>query len=94
MRQPARLGPADANQAAIVADLEAVGVRVVSATSIGAGFPDLIAAYRGKLFLFEVKTATGKLNPAQRDFHAAWPAPIHVIRSSTDALSIVLERNY
>jgi hypothetical protein len=39
--------------------------------------------------LVELKTPTGKLRPAQKDFHQWWKGEIVVVRSIDDALRMI-----
>jgi hypothetical protein len=50
--------------------------------------PDLLLAKAGRHGLAEVKTGTAKLRPGQRDWIAAWPAPVYVLRSVDDAVAL------
>jgi len=36
------------------------------------GIPDIVACYRGRIYLIEVKTAIGKMDDDQKDFHDTW----------------------
>jgi len=57
---------------------------------IGArGFPDLLLSKGKRLVLMEVKSATGKLTPAQEAFHGKHPGTIYIVRSVEDALAVV-----
>jgi len=84
----------DANQAEIVAALRQVGAMVVDLHIVGHGCPDLLVVWRDKLYLMEVKTRTGKLNQAERDFAQAVAergVTVHVVRSPEDTLGVVLD---
>jgi hypothetical protein len=86
MRRRART---DDNQAAIVAALRQLGCEVADLSGVGDGLPDLLVLRGGKLHLFEVKTATGKLRPQQQAFQAkGWP--VQVVRSVDEAVDVVL----
>lgn len=77
----------DANQAAIVAALEAAG-----ATVWPIGLPvDLLVGYRGRNFLMECKN--GELPPSgrkftdlQRKFMATWRGSMEIVLSAEDAV--------
>lgn len=77
----------DDNQKALIAALRQVGasVEVLSAR----GVPDLLVAYRGIIYLMEVKGAKGKLTPDQVKWHSLWQSPIHIVRSVDDALRVI-----
>jgi hypothetical protein len=47
-------------------------------------FVDLIVGWMGKNYLFELKSAKGKLSKEQKDFHSMWSGHIHVIRTIED----------
>lgn len=71
----------DANEKGIVKALEAVGAQVFRIG--GRGLPDLLV-YRGRRFYaLEVKSAIGRLTPAQ--MHAPWL----IVQSESDALRAI-----
>ncbi len=69
----------DGNEAALVAGLRAIGAQVWQVS--GKGLPDVLVRFRGVLYAFEIKTATGKLRKTQGDFP--------VVRTMQDALIAV-----
>jgi Holliday junction resolvase len=71
----------DANEAAIVQALEAVGAQVTRIS--GKGAPDLLVRRAGQLWAFEVKGKTGIRTAAQ--VATEWP----VVRSVDDALRAI-----
>ena len=80
----------DANQPAIVTELEARGFLVVNVSQLLAT-PDLFV--RGETpegfqywTAWEIKTATGKLTPTQIAFQAQWPGAVQVARCAEDIL--------
>jgi len=75
----------DANEAEIIRTLRAVGA-LVESLSIP-NVPDLLVQYRGRLYLMEVKTTTGKLRPGQVEFQQIWQSS--VVRSAEDALKAI-----
>ncbi len=77
----------DANEAAIVAALRAVGASVEQLS--GPDMPDLLVAYHGANYLLEVKTPKGKLEPGQATWIRGWMADVHVVRSPEEALSSI-----
>lgn len=82
----------DANQPAIVRELEQLGVSVQLTSQVGTDFPDLVWGFRHVTGLMEIKTAKGKLSDGQVEFHKAWRgAPILVPRSPEEAVRMVLE---
>lgn len=83
----------DANQADIVRALTAAGATVLSLAPIGKGCPDLLVAYGAPvaMFLLEVKNKAGKnkVNEAQKNWHADWLAPVHVVLNPEQALRAI-----
>ena len=75
----------DDNEKGIVKALKQCGASVYRLSA--KGIPDLVVGWCGRLFLLEVKSATGKLTPAQVKFQQRWkgPPPI-VVRTEWDAL--------
>ena len=71
----------DANEAAIIEALEAMGAQVWQLS--GRAAPDLLVWYRQRPYVFEVKTATGRRRPSQ--VGTPWP----IIRSVSDALTVI-----
>lgn len=88
MRRAAKV---DANQDAIVSALEAAGASVQSLAPIGKGCPDLLAGFRGDLYLIEVKNPKGKnkVNDAQAKWHADWRSAVFTVRSPDEALRAI-----
>lgn len=94
MRYAARV---DDNQSDIVKALQRIGAYVIDCSHVGAGFPDLLIAFRGRWVLLEVKDGAKslsrrKLTPAQTIFHAealAKGCKVHVVESVDDAIRIV-----
>ena len=74
----------DRNEAAIVQALVKFGAQVLRLN--GAGIPDLAVHYRGRVWLMEVKSATGTLTEAQQ----ACDFPREVVRSPEDALGVLI----
>jgi Holliday junction resolvase len=85
MRRAARR---DDNESSIVRALKQAGASVHRLND--KGVPDLVVGIFGKMFLLEVKSATGKLTPAQERFIKTWkgPPPI-VVRTEWEALFAV-----
>ncbi len=84
MRRAART---DEPHRAIVQALRQVGCDVIDLSGVGRNCPDLLAAHRGILYLFEVKSEHGKLSRGQADFAARFP--VHVVRSIDEALAVL-----
>jgi Holliday junction resolvase len=79
----------DRNQADIVNALRTIGATVESLHAVGGGVPDLLVGYNGATYLIEVKTATGRLNQLQREWHAAWRGQVAVCRSVDEAIETI-----
>jgi hypothetical protein len=90
MRRSAR---SDANQRQIVDALRRVGARVQHLHAVGGGCPDLLVAYRRRLYLLEVKTSAGVLTEEQAAWWREWmphaDGALHVVRSVNDALRAI-----
>jgi hypothetical protein len=90
MRNPARQGRPDANQAEIVKAYESVYAGVIDMHEVGFGFPDVLIHLSGWCGLREIKTADGELNDAQKRFMRDWKGPkIEIIRSVDDVIADV-----
>lgn len=81
-----RAAKRDTAEPLIVHALRACGF-AVQALSISNG-PDLLLAKAGRVGLAECKTGTAKLRPGQRDWIAAWPAPVYVLRTVDDVVAL------
>lgn len=85
----------DANQNPIAEALIQAGYSIFDASAVGAGFTDLVVGGIDrrdglrKNWVMEVKTATGKLNPLQKEWHEGWRGPVCVVRSVDEALAVV-----
>ena len=97
MRYPATQGQRDANEAEIIAALEAVGATVEQLPT-GKGVPDLLIGYRGKNLLMEVKkeavkgkvfASHVKLNAKQVIWHDYWKGQKCIVRTPQEALDVI-----
>lgn len=91
MRRSAKV---DANQEQVVSALRSAGAMVQSLAAVGKGVPDLLVAFRGNLFLLEVKDGAKppsgqKLTDAQKTWHQAWGALVEVVNSPEAALRAI-----
>jgi len=87
-------GRTDANHAAIVATLRAIGASVVSLADIGGGCPDLLVGYRGVNLLLEVKDgnkppSARKLTQAEQKFFGDWRGIVYIVFNDSDAIEVV-----
>ena len=85
----------DANQASIVAALRKIRALVHSTASLGEGFPDLVVAHGGRVWLLEVKdgskpASAQKLTEAEQEFHERWAGYVHVVNTPEAALKLLL----
>lgn len=79
----------DANHTQVVSALRAAGASVQSLAPIGKGCPDILAAFRGAMYLMEIKREKGKTNEMQKKWHIEWHAPVHVVYGPDDALRAI-----
>lgn len=89
-----RAAKIDANQNEIVAALRKIGCSVQILSSVGRGCPDILAGFRGKNFLIEIKDGSKppsgqKLTPDQVEWHANWNGQVNVANSVEAAIEIV-----
>jgi Holliday junction resolvase len=86
VRRPPR-GHKDGNHDEIARFLKQYGAVVVDLSMVGGGFPDLLAYYRGRLILVEVKAVKGTLRDKQREFARRWP--VYMARTLEDVRAIL-----
>lgn len=91
MRRSART---DANHAAVVKRLRAIGASVEDLSAVGGGCHDLAVGYHGRNIFLEVKDGTKppsarKLTPDQLDWHARWRGQVTVVESADEAERVV-----
>lgn len=91
MRKTARV---DANQAAIVDALRAIGASVQSLAMVGRGVPDLLVGFRAQTFLLEVKDgakapSARRLTPDEAAWHAGWRGQVATVASIEEALHAI-----
>jgi hypothetical protein len=84
-----RAAKVDACQSEIVAALRTAGCSVTSMARLGGGVPDLLIGVNGKTAILELKMPGEKLNPLQREWHAAWKGgTLAVVDSVESALRV------
>lgn len=94
IRHPRRV---DENQKVIVAALRKIGACVIDLSASGAGVMDLLACYRRRTWMIEIKNPTKPkgdqmLTPAQIKMHAAIGdagCEVHIVRSVDEAIALV-----
>lgn len=81
----------DANHVEIVSALRAVGCSVMDLSHVGRGCPDiLVSDLHDRLVLIEIKTAKGKLNRRQLEWHEQWRGgSVVIVRTVDEALRAV-----
>lgn len=89
-----RRGKVDANHAAIVAHLKALGCSVQSLASVGGGVPDLLVGRRGVNVLIELKDGSKspserRLTPDQVEWHRRWAGQVAVAETAQEAEEIM-----
>lgn len=89
-----RAARTDANHSAVVAALRSIGASVADTSGVGRGFPDLVAGFRGRNWLLEVKDgdkppSARDLTPDQIKFKAGWRGHWAVVLSPQDAIATI-----
>jgi hypothetical protein len=87
MRRAAKV---DGNQALIVSAMRRIGAQVLHLHQIGKGCPDLLACYRGRNVLLEVKLPGETINKDQAEFIAMWGGELHVVRTPEEAVAALV----
>jgi Holliday junction resolvase len=90
MRRHTKVG-VDTNQKQIVKAIRKVGGECISLTDAGQGVPDVLASFRGSMYLLEIKNPERKwkLRQTQIDWHEKWQAPVHVVETIEEVLQII-----
>lgn len=86
MSLPRRAARRDLSEKPIIDTLRRLGfaVQPLSVRNV----PDLLIAKAGRAALAECKTGNAELEPGQRDWIAAWPGPVYVLRTVEDAIAL------
>lgn len=88
----------DANHKAIVAELKLIGCSIIDLAAVGAGCPDILAGFRGRNYLLEIKNPkhrrkSGSTNPTTGDkqaaFREAWKGNASVVETVEEAFRAV-----
>ena len=87
-----RVAKVDSNQVAVVAALRKIGANVLHLHREGGGCPDLLAGYRGRNVLLEVKMPGEEPNALQVKFIKEWRGEVHVVRSPLEAIKVIRRR--
>ena len=83
----------DANQAAIIAELEAHSVRVLDLSSAGDGIPDLLTWHRERTVLIELKSGVkdAYLKRSQIELMVHWPGHCGIAVDAAAAVRLATE---
>ncbi len=84
-----KYGRRDANQKEISRNLRLIGATVKDLGDVGEDFPDILVGYRGRNYLFEIKTLEGKLSKGQQEFQEIWNGQVATIRTTQEAFDIL-----
>jgi Holliday junction resolvase len=84
----------DSNQAQLVTQMRQLGMTVQVTSMVGNDFPDLVAGFNGRNYLFEVKDgkkmkSKKKLSAGQQEFFLTWRGTVYKIESIDDVLAII-----
>jgi hypothetical protein len=96
MNRTGHKGRVDGNHGDVVKALRDAGIGAVSTASVGDGFGDVVAGFRGVNVLLEVKDgdkepSKRRLTAAERAFHDTWPGQIAVVETPEAAVVAVLD---
>ena len=83
---PPRRTHTDANQAEIVAALEAAGATVQDLHEVGGGCPDVCVGFRGVNYFLEIKQPGHYPRDSQVSWILAWQGRATVVFSAEEAL--------
>jgi Holliday junction resolvase len=92
MNRRGHKGRTDGNHSEIVQALRKAGIGAVSTASVGDGFGDVVAGFRGVNVLLELKREGKKLTVDEVRFHETWPGQIAVVETPEEAIATVLEQ--
>ena len=81
----------DNNQKKIVIFMRKLGATVLDLSGVGKGCPDLLVAFKGLLYLVEVKNPERKwkYTEDQEVFHKVWGSAIHTVETEEDVLKML-----
>jgi hypothetical protein len=84
----------DSNQKQLVEQMRKLGMSVHITSSLGDGFPDIVAGFRNQNYLFEIKDpakppSCRKLTPDESTFFSTWKGSVYKVETIDDVLKIV-----
>lgn len=91
MRRAAKV---DDNQQEVVQALLRAGASVLYLHGVGMGAPDILAGFRGRNWLLEIKDGSKppsarKLTQMQERWHQTWRGQVAVVESADEALAAI-----
>jgi hypothetical protein len=90
-----RIRKVDNNQAQLVKQMRKIpGLTVAHTHTVGKGFPDVLVAYKGVNYLFEIKDpakakSARKLTEDEQKFHKGWTGQIAIVETLDDVLKLI-----
>lgn len=76
----------DKNQPEILNHLKNLGIKYRALHFVGKGFPDLIVGFRGKNYLFEIKSKNGEKTKKEEEFFSSWDGQVKEVRHIDEIL--------
>jgi hypothetical protein len=89
-----RVHRVDANQKEILQVARQMGAMALPITDLGQGAPDVLIAWRGSNYLWEIKNKAGKniIGKEQQDWMDNWRGQVCVIRTTQEAIEFLNSR--
>lgn len=83
-------GKKDSNHNECMKAAKDIGASVFDTSSMGDGFPDFIAGFRKKNFLFEVKKPKAKLTDNEYEFYRSWNGQYNIVTTPEEVRNKLL----
>jgi hypothetical protein len=83
-------GKKDSNHNECMKAASEIGASVFDTSSMGDGFPDFVAGFRNKNFLFEVKRPKAKPTDAEYKFYRNWNGQYNIVSVPGEVRKILL----
>lgn len=90
MNRRGHKGRVDGNHGEVIAALRKAGIGATSTASVGDGFGDVVAGFRGVNILLEIKDGNKPMTADERKFAETWPGQIATVRNPEEAITAVL----